>query len=455
MAYVPITDAQSTSLLDQLKIDSVASLFSEISSQKKATPMNIENGLSDIDLLKEMRAFAAKNKTVKSYISFMGGGSYEHFIPSTVPHILGRSEFYTAYTPYQPELSQGSLKGIFEFQTMVSELFGLEIANASVYDGASALAEACVMAMQETGRTSFLIPLNLPLNYIQVLKSYLIPKGATLVEFPINNDLSLDLAQFESQVSDKFAAVVLPYPDRFGTIYNFRSITQRAEQLGVFKIFSADPIAMGVLESPGKLGADIAVGEGQALGLPVNYGGPYIGLLAAKRSLIRSMPGRVVGQTIDTDGSVGYCLTFQTREQHIRREKSLSNICSNQALMALANTVYLSTMGPTGLQHVAKLCIRNTNALKAHLKSIAGVSVLNTHPTFKEFVVRLPVAAEQFCKKMQLHGFLAGIPLSQIGLADTHLLLVSATEMRNLDEISRYSKAAEQVLSHEKVLAHE
>ena len=442
MFYSPITQAQREHLLQEIGVPDIDALFADMSAVGQASPLDLPEPLSELELKQFAVRLAGKNKHTGAYISFMGGGSYDHFIPSVVGHVISRSEFYTSYTPYQPEMSQGTLRSIFEFQTMICELTGLGVANASVYDGASALAEACVMTINDaTKRTKVLLPSTLPPSYREVLDTYLLPKSVTIQTAGSQDAVCVSEEEFISQFSGDFAAVVLSYPDFFGNMISYDRVISAAKENGIAVIMLCDPIALALFKSPGELGADIAVGEGQPLGIPTAFGGPYLGFMAASEKYLRLLPGRIVGQTHDKNGTLGYVLTFQTREQHIKREKSLSNICTNQGLLALAATVYMAYMGPHGLRRVAELCYKKTNYLKTRLASLPGVTVLNTGVTFREFVISLPCDAAKVGKALKAQQIFAGIDMGRFDKSRKNQLLIAVTEKRSTAELDQLAEA--------------
>lgn len=358
-----------------------ADLFADIpASVRLKKPLDLPPPLSEPELLEELKAQSDKNEETPP---LLGGGCYNHFVPSAVKHIVSRSEFYTAYTPYQAEASQGTLQTIYEYQTMICELTGMDVANASMYDGATALAEAAFMACRITGRKEIVVSAAVHPHYRQVLQTYCNAAGLKLVEVPF--DLKTGLTADGLQLSAESACLILQQPNFFGNIENVAGLAEKVHAAGGLFIVSVDPISLGLLKPPGAYGADIVVGEGQALGNPQSFGGPGLGIFAAKKEFLRQMPGRIVGATTDVDGKRGYVLTMATREQHIRRERATSNICSNEALCALAACVYLSVMGKQGLRKIAELCLQKANYLKRKL--VDKVLWPNT-PSFKEFVIK-------------------------------------------------------------------
>lgn len=366
MSYVPNTPEDTKQMSKSLPNDLFVDIPTKICSSKE---LELPPPLSEPELLEELKDQSEKNKLSTN---FLGAGSYNHFIPSVVKHIVSRSEFYTAYTPYQAEMSQGILQAIYEYQSLICELTGMEAANASMYDGATAMAEAAMLACRATGRKEIVLSLAVHPEYRKVLKTYA-------------NGAGLNVREDEKRaMSNETACFILQQPNFFGIIEDVKGLADRIHTHGSLFIVSVDPISLGLLKSPGEYGADVVVGEGQSLGNPQSFGGPALGIFAVGKKYVRQIPGRVVGQTTDADGKRGFCLTMQTREQHIRREKAASNICSNETLAALAATVYLSVMGKQGLRKVAELCLQKANYLKKKLKD----KVVFSAPSFKEFVIR-------------------------------------------------------------------
>jgi glycine dehydrogenase subunit 1 len=366
-------------MLQSMNKTSAGELFSDVPENVRLKePLSLPAALSEPDLLKELTSNAAKNKLSSN---FLGAGSYNHFIPSVVKHLVGRSEFYTAYTPYQSEASQGILQAIYEYQTMLCELTGMDAANASMYDGATAMVEAAFLACRVTGRKEIIVSSAVHPDYRKVLQTY--AKGAdlnvTVLAYRPDGQSAHEACSLQNT-----ACFILQQPNFFGCIEDVAGLADKIHSAGGIFIVCADPISLGLLKAPGDYGADIVVGEGQSLGNPQSFGGPGLGLFALKKAFVRQIPGRVVGQTVDAEGKPSYCLTLQTREQHIRRERATSNICSNEALAALAATIYLSVMGKQGLRKVAELCLQKANFLKKKL----GDKVVFASPTFKEFVIK-------------------------------------------------------------------
>ncbi|MDI6731438.1 MAG: aminomethyl-transferring glycine dehydrogenase subunit GcvPA [Candidatus Margulisbacteria bacterium] len=378
MSYVPNTVRDQKELLQTIGKSSLEELFADIPAKAKFQgQLTLPPPLSEPELLAELKALSEKNTPASS---FLGGGNYNHFVPSVVSHIVSRSEFYTAYTPYQAEMSQGMLQAIFEYQSLICELTGMDIANASLYDGATAMAEAMLLACRATNRKEVVVSNAVHPEYRKVLKTYASAAGLLIKEAPYPKGLTT----YDLRLTTSSACFILQQPNFFGCIEEVAGLAEKIHAAGALFIVSVDPISLGLLKAPGEYGADVVVGEGQALGNPQSFGGPGLGIFAAKKDFFRHVPGRIVGQTVDADGKRGFCLTMQTREQHIRREKATSNICSNEALVALAATVYLSVMGKQGLRKVAELCLQKANYLKKKL----GNKVVFSAPTFKEFVVK-------------------------------------------------------------------
>ncbi len=437
MEYIPKTAAEETAMLEAIGVSSFDQLLEIPAPLRLNRPLDLPPPLSQMELRRALLEISRKNLDTATALSFLGGGSYDHFVPSTVGHVLSKSEFYTSYTPYQAEMSQGLLQTIYEYQTMICQLTGMEVSNASVYDGASALAEGALMAMRVTKRHKVVVARTVHPHYRQVVKTYLsgLP-SAKLKEIPFEaGTTSLD--RLGELIDDQTAAVLIQHPNFFGQLEEIEAIEQRAHARGALLVMAVDPISLGVLKTPGEFNADIAVGEGQPLGNAISYGGPYVGFFATRREFIRQMPGRVVGATTDGQGRPGFCLTLQTREQHIRRERATSNICTNQALNALAAAVYLATVGKEGLREVAMLCLAKSHAAQEKIAAIPGFRVPFTAPFFKEFVVQLPAPASRVLKKARRAGILAGIDLGDYYRELKNHLLVCVTEKHHAEDADR------------------
>ena len=441
MSYTPNTEADRQAMLATIGVNSIDDLFQDIPSTARIQSLDFPAALSEMDAVRLMRTLSSRNADLSRYSSFLGAGAYRHFIPSVVGHIIGRSEFYTAYTPYQPEVSQGTLQTIYEYQSMLSELTGMDIANASMYDGASALGEAVIMAAAATHRTKTLIANTIHPHFREVAKTYAEGPGLRIEnvgpEFGQSFDGRLTADAASAALDSETAALVVQQPNFLGSIEDLRSLADAAHAAGALLIVVVNPIALGLLESPGAAGADIVVGEGQPLGIPLAYGGPWLGIFAATQKLVRQIPGRIVGQTTDLDGRRGFVLTLQTREQHIRRERATSNICTNVALCALASTVYLSTIGKVGLRQIANLCLQKAHYAADAIAKIPGFSIPNRAPFFHEFVVRSPIPVAKLKSILHSSGILPGYQLGNAYDDLAGCILVCTTEMNTKDEIDR------------------
>jgi glycine dehydrogenase subunit 1 len=424
-------------MLGAIGAASTAELFADLPPGARQPELAIPAELSEIEVTRLLRGLSEQNADLVHHPCFLGAGAYQHFVPSVVNHILGRSEFYTSYTPYQPEVSQGTLQTIYEFQSLICALTGMEIANASMYDGASALAEAVIMAANLTDRGKVLLASSIHPDYRRVLGTYVQGLDLALIAEPSGRQGTVDLDQLRGQVDDTVGSVVVQYPNFFGRLEDLAALAELAHAAGALLVVAANPIALGLLTPPGELGADVVVGEGQSLGLAPSFGGPYLGLFATREKFIRQLPGRIVGATTDAKGQRGYVLTFQTREQHIRREKATSNICSNEALCALAATVYLSHLGRHGLRQVAELCLQNAHYLADRVRAVPGFRLAFDGPFFNEFVVRGPVAPALINARLREVGIIGGYDLGRdyLDLADATLLC--ATEMTQRSDMDR------------------
>jgi glycine dehydrogenase subunit 1 len=439
MRYIPMTADDRNAMLRDIGVSSLEELLAPVPEALRLTqPLNLPAGKAEAEVTRLMVGMARKNLQADDLVSFLGAGSYDHFVPAAVSALAGRSEFLTAYTPYQPEVSQGTLQVIYEFQSMLCELFAMDAANASIYDGGTALAEAVMLAFGHTRRKRVLWPVSVHPHYRNVARTISYPSG---LQFDLLNgdDGRVSLSELKSRLSSDVAAVVLQYPNFFGVIENLEPHIQAAHEAGALAIVVADPLAMGVLTPPGEWGADLVVGEGQALGNPQSYGGPYLGLFAAKEKLVRRMPGRIVGVTRDADGRRGYVLTLQTREQHIRRDKATSNICTNEGLCAARATFYMSLLGPKGLRDVGESCMSACDYLRQRLAEIPGVTIAHSGPHFKEFAMTLQGDIPKFLEFMAGRDILAGIPLKRFNIGMDDSLLVAVTERRTHEQLDSYA----------------
>jgi len=439
VSFVGRSDAERREMLATIGAPSLEALWAAIPKEYRlAGPLPLDPPMAEYEIARRFEEWGARNADAGRYACFLGGGIYDHFIPAALRSIVSRSEFATAYTPYQPEVAQGTLQVIFEYQSMIRELTGMEVANASMYDGATAAAEACHFAVGATGRSRVLVSAGVHPHVRAVLATYAAAEGFDLSDLPLAGGRTsvAPIARAED-----VAAVVWGQPNFEGIVEDGKAITDAAHQAGAYSIAAADPVSLAILTPPGADGADIVVGEGQPLGVPMGYGGPLVGFFAIRKAEVRRLPGRLAGVTVDLDGKRGYVLTLQTREQHIRRERATSNICTNQGLMSLANTVYLALLGAQGLRDVALQCLERTHYLAQRLAAIPGVSLPNGDaPYVREFVVRLPGSAEGFARAALEKRILAGIPLSRFDQARTKDLLVAVTEKRNKEEMDRYAE---------------
>jgi glycine dehydrogenase subunit 1 len=430
-------------MLKAIGVKSIGDLFVDITPNLRPKSFNIPEGRSEFEVCRFIQKLAKKNAT--DLINFVGAGFYDHYIPAAVDALASRSEFYTAYTPYQPESSQGWLQAIYEYQTAVCELTGLDVANASLYDGGTALYEAAMMAVRLTGRHKIIVDQGVNLIYRTMLYTYTTNLSIEFVETSVVHGQSSREEIFK-HLDDKTAAVIVQNPNFFGAIDDYTDVAKKAHAAGALAVMSAYPIALGMLKTPGEMGFDIATGEGQSLGIPLSFGGPYLGFMSAKKEHVRQMPGRIVGATVDSDGKRGFVLTLQTREQHIRREKATSNICSNEALCALRAVIYLSLLGKTGLKELAELNYDKAEFAKSILEKIPGVVVKRTSPTFNEFTVLLPRNADDTVHKMIDKGFAAGFPLGRFYKGMDNYLLMAVTEKRTKEELLKFRDSLEAVL---------
>lgn len=436
-SYLPHTPTDRQEMLAAIGVTKVEELFNDIPPQLRlARALDLPMALDEAALAAELTKLAEKNNDLSRFSCFLGGGAYDHYIPSVVDHVLRRSEFYTAYTQYQPEIAQGYLQALWEYQSMICEITGMDVANASMYDGGTALAEAAMLACGATNRSGVLLAGGVHPHYREILSTYGIDRGYSIAETAQTDGLT-DLQELERRVGADTAAVIVQYPNFWGCIDDVRAIAKLAHERGALLVVAADPIALGLLEAPGALGADVVVGEGQSLGLSLSFGGPYLGFFAVREKLIRKMPGRIVGQTTDSDGTRGFVLTLQAREQHIRREKANSNICSNEALCALAAAVYLSAVGQDGFKAVAELSLQKAHYAQAQLLKLAGVEAVFNAPFFKEFAIRLPRSVAEVNEKLLQDGIIGGLDLGKYDPALENCMLLCVTEKRSKAEIDR------------------
>jgi len=437
MRYIPHTEEDIRQMLETIGVDGVEALFEGVPAAVRLNrPLELPAPAAESELLRELGRLAARNATAASHLSFLGGGAYNHFIPAVVDQLISRSEFYTAYTPYQPEISQGTLQAIFEYQTLICQLTGMDAANASMYDGASSCAEGVLMAVRATRRRKVLLSRALHPEYRATVATYCRYLELELIEVPFDAVGRTEPGELERLLDKNTAAVVTGYPNFFGVIEDLAAISAAAHACGAYLVAAVqEPIALGLLKSPGELGADIVAGEGQSFGIPVSYGGPYLGFFAARKKDLRSMPGRLVGETVDSEGRRGFVLTLATREQHIRREKATSNICSNEGLCALMATIYLSLLGKQGIREVAKQNLAKAEYAKQKIAALPGFSLPFDGPTFNEFVVEAQEGADVVLGRLEAAGILGGIALKRWYGGMPGRFLVCVTEQNSREEI--------------------
>jgi len=423
MSWIPATEAERADMLRTIGVASIDDLFASIPPALRMKSWDLPEGMSEMTVRAHVAALAAKNNV--EGICFLGGGYYDHYVPAAVDALSSRSEFYTAYTPYQPECSQGTLQSIYEYQSAVCRLTGLEYANASLYDGGTAVFEAATMAVRVTGRKRIVVHPSINPTYKQLLLTHAA-------------NLGLDIVDGEDPT--EAACVIVQNPSFTGTVRDFTALGAECKAAGALLVVSFYPISLGLVKTPGEMGADIAIGEGQSLGLYLGFGGPYLGIMTTRKAYVRKMPGRIAGETVDAQGRRGFVLTLQAREQHIRRDKAMSNICSNQALCALRAGIYMSLVGKEGLREIAAACHAKAEYLK---KKLHFATVLNEGPTFNEFAVRLPKSASDVAKAMLAQGFQAGLPLASMGAGGPNDLLIAVTEKRTRAELDTFATALE------------
>lgn len=436
--YIPNTPNDEKQMLDAIGISSVDELFEDIPAEVRlGRKLNLGEGMSELELAKHVKALAGKNRNTDELTCFLGAGAYDHYIPSIIKHITSRSEFYTAYTPYQPEISQGTLQVIFEYQTMISNLTGMDASNASMYDGSTACSEAAIMACESTKRKSIVISKTVHPETRKVLKTSMGFQGVEVVEVDFADGVT-DIEKLKAAVSASTAGVIVQNPNFFGIVEDLTEVEKIAhENKALFIVSVNDPISLGILKNPGELGADIVIGEGQSFGNPLSYGGPYLGFMAATSKLMRKLPGRIIGQTNDIEGKRAFVLTLQAREQHIRREKATSNICSNQALNALTAAIYLTTMGKQGIKEVAVQCASKAHYAYNEIIKSGKYKPLFNKPFFKEFAVKGSDSAAKVNTELLKQGILGGYDLSAAYPELTDSLLFCVTEKRTKAEIDK------------------
>ncbi|MBN1981755.1 MAG: aminomethyl-transferring glycine dehydrogenase subunit GcvPA [Chitinivibrionales bacterium] len=445
MNYIANTAQQQKEMLSRCGCTTVDDLFKDIPSHLRPKSFRIPDGISELQLQQHGQKMARHNNA--GITAFLGAGFYDHYIPAAVDALAGRSEFFTAYTPYQPELSQGTLQAIYEYQTDICRLTDLDVSNASLYEGGTALFEACQMAFSATQRNRILVDCGVNPIYRKMLTTYTKNQSYTIEEVDLHQ-CATNRQKLKKMIDETVACVVVQNPNFFGIIDDYSDVAQLCHSKECLIVQSTYPISLALIKTPGSCGIDIAVGEGQSLGIPLSFGGPYLGFIATTRSLVRKLPGRIVGRTTDGQGREGFVLTMQAREQHIRREKATSNICTNEALCALRAHIYLSLMGTEGLKETAQLCYQKAHYLKKRLQTIPGISIDSTLPTFNEFLITLPMNAQTVVASMVHHGFAAGFPVGRYYPGMDNHLLVAVTEKRTKFEMGHFAEALEYCLCH-------
>ena len=425
--YLPNTDTDRRAMLQDIGVSSAEELFQDVPEKFRHARFKLPPPLSELELKEELRQLSNRNANLDDYTCFLGAGSYRHFIPSIVEHVTGRSEFYTAYTPYQAEVSQGTLQAVYEYQSLVCQLTGMEVSNAGMYDGSTAAAEAAIMACIIKKRNKVAVLTTVNPTYREVIDTYVKGRNLSLKTVELNS----------SHLSSDCACLIVQQPNFFGCLEDMEAYAQKAHNIGALLIAIVDPISLGMFKPPGDYGADIAVADGQALGNPISFGGPALGIFACRKEYVRQMPGRIVGKTVDVEGKPGYVMTLVTREQYIRRERATSNICTSEALMALAAAVYLATLGKKGLKQVAELCYHKAHYAAEAIGKLKGYSIVFKQPFFKEFVVRCPIAPSQINQALFKERIIGGLDISH--MIDNSMLLC-VTEMNSKQEIDKLVK---------------
>ncbi len=447
MSYIPISDQDKKEMLARIGVESVEDLFRCIPENIRLKGLlNLPGPLSEPEVIEYFEERGRKN-TFDRYLSFLGGGAYDHYIPAVVDYLSSRGEFVSPYTPYQPEVSQGTLQVIFEFQTLICQLTGLDIANASLYDGATGAAEAVLMANRVKNKKRLLVASSIHPEYRQVIYTYTRNLGLEVVEIPYDGLGRVDQKGLESALNSHTSVLLCQSPNYFGVVEDLKTLSDLAHSHeALLAVVISEPLSLGLLEAPGKLGADIVTGEAQSFGLPLGYGGPYLGFMACKKDFVRQLPGRIAGQTVDAEGRRGFVLTLSTREQHIRREKATSNICTNQAHCALRATIYLETLGRQGLKKLAWLNLQKAAYALEKLTSIPGVRRKFGGPVFNEFVLEFPADWNRIKQKLEENGILGGLALGNDYQGLEKCALVTITEKHSRDRIDGYAEVLREVL---------
>lgn len=437
MSFVPNTDDDYAEMLEKIGVSEFEELINNIPADSRINePLDLPDALSEYETIKYLESIAKKNRTANDCVSFTGGGIYDHFIPEIVNSVLQRPEFKTAYTPYQAEVSQGTLQAMYEFQSMIARLTAMDVSNASLYDGASALAEACFMAANHTKKSEFLIAGTISPFYQQVAETFTKGRQFSFKQF-ITEDGTANIDELKANISQNSSAIIVQNPNFLGNLEDVIELEKIAHQNNMLYIVIFNPISFGLILPPGKYNADIAIGEGQSLGIPMSFGGPALGLFTCKEQFIRLLPGRISGMSIDKDGNRCFVLTLQTREQQIKREKATSNICTNQGLMMLAATVYIETMGKQGIKEVAEQCYHKSHYLAERISKLDGYELLNDKPFFNEFTIKTSIPVSKIIKNAPGSGFFAGIDISKYTNFE-NCMTIAVTEKRTRDEMDRF-----------------
>ena len=443
--YLPQTENDRRTMLETIGLSSVEELFEDVPEQHRFPTLNLPGAVSEMEILNELYGMALKNSSTGCYATFLGAGAYNHFVPSAVPAMASRGEFLTSYTPYQPEVSQGTLQAAFEYQSMIAELTGMEVVNASHYDGATSMAEAAIMSYNvgRGKRNKIIVSPRVDPQYRQVMRTYL-PTGPLLITG--DEDLNAGLGDLKAMLDGETACLIVQNPDFFGQLLDVDGLAEAVHEVGALLVVVANPIhSLGLLKPPGEYGADIVVAEGQPLGAGLNFGGPYLGVFAATMKHVRKMPGRLVGETVDVDGARGFVLTLAPREQHIRREKATSNICTNQGLIALIAGMYLAYMGKGGMQNVAEICYHRAHYAAAGIDKLDRYQVISSGHFFNEFVVQCPKPVDEINQALLEEGILGGYDLQSDYPEAVNQMLVCVTEMNDRTQIDRLIQVLGQI----------
>ncbi|MCA9407711.1 MAG: aminomethyl-transferring glycine dehydrogenase subunit GcvPA [Candidatus Omnitrophica bacterium] len=444
MPYIANTPHEVAEMLKVIGVKSVDDLFTDIKPQHAPKSFDLPSGLSEFEVVEYLKKLAALNSS--SLVPFLGGGYYDHYVPSVVPSLISRGEFYTAYTPYQPECAQGTLQALYEFQSAMCTLTQMDVANASLYDGGSALFEAMMMAIRITKRNKIIMDGGVSPIFRKILRTYTSNLDIEFIETSVSHGQA-DREEIAALLDDKTAALILQNPNFFGAIDDHSDIVKKAHDKGILTIASVYPISLGLLKTPGEMGFDIVAGEGQSLGLSLNFGGPYLGFITTRKEFVRKLPGRIIGETVDRNGRRCFVNTLQAREQHIRREKATSNICTNVSLCALQALIFMTVLGREGLKELAQLNLDKAEFLRRELEKIDGVEVKRSSPSFNEFTIKLPVKASVVIEKMIDYGIAAGFPLERYYKDMTDYMIVAVTEKRTKQEILNYVECLKKVLN--------